>query len=100
MKSILSYAAPLALAMSVNVATPTAAYADNGATDALSFCRYINPILIEQFPDLKLSLGRCVSFFRSSDVASLCKLFKDFEALSSVGFENQGQCVATLTKLS
>ena len=99
MKTLLSYVAPAALAMSVNFGLAVPAQAANPNNSVHEFCTAINIILEEQFPDLIITFGRCASFFASNDVASMCKLLKDFELLEAVGFATQGECVASLRSL-
>jgi hypothetical protein len=98
-KSILSYVAPAALAMSINVGLPAPAQAAAPGNSVHEFCTAINVILEEQFPELVITFGRCVSFFNSNDEAGMCKLLKDFDALGELGFATQGECVSYLRSL-
>jgi hypothetical protein len=100
MKVMFSSATSLVLAMSLNVGLPAPAQASSINTDfVLEFCADITPVLQDEFPDMKFTFGRCVSYFNANDVAGLCKRLKDGEALEAAGFSNQGDCVSTLRQL-
>lgn len=87
MKKILAYAAPLAMAMSVNVALPAAASAaGGGASNTAEMCRLIAELE-------GMSVGTCVVYFEKLDAVGLCKLLKDWEMLEYYGYANQGQCI-------
>ena len=87
MKKILSYAAPLAMAMTISVGLPAPAQADNnGAKDTVAFCKAIAG-------GTDFSVGECVSYFRTEDPVQTCKLLKAFGILDALGV-NFGQCVS------
>lgn len=87
MKKFLAYAAPLAMALSVNVAMPTAAVAAAGGASATAeLCREIAEAE-------GVSVGSCVVYLQRLDAVGFCKLLKDVNALESFGYANQGQCI-------
>jgi len=92
MKKIFAYAAPLAMAMSVNLAVPTVASAnDSSAKDIAELCRtYV-------FENDTGRVGECMKLYRSNDVVSQCTLWAIIAKETGLDFlfpfKNQGQCV-------
>jgi len=94
MKKVIAYAGSLALALSVNVAAPSAAFAAKGGNSGIAdFCN--------SRPDEDpLSVGTCVNLLKSLvndgvlDAHSLCMIIKDQGNLSKDSpLRNLGQCM-------
>ena len=91
MKKILAAASSLALALSAMVAVPMPAQAASvdGATEwCQAYAGYSG-----------LTVGQCVSYFRSDDIAGLCRILDNFGYLPYYGFKNRGDCVSYLRTL-
>jgi len=92
MKKVIAGATSLALALSINLALPTAAAANNGAKDTVDFCKaFIDGTTLD------LERGGCISFYRTDDPVSICKAWKDYGVLELLGFNNQGDCIKALS---
>ena len=91
MKKILAAASSLALALSAMVAVPTPALAASvdGYTE---YCR-------ANAASFELTVGQCVSYFRSDDIAGLCRILDNLGYLQYFGWTNRGQCVSYLRTL-
>ncbi len=88
MKKILTYAAPLAMALSFSTALPTAASAE--ANPIPGFCK--QAVDNGGFD----SVGGCMSLINTKGAVQACKFLDDFIGLEVLGFKNHGQCVKAL----
>ena len=101
MKKYLAYAASLGLAMSVNLALPTAASAEQPGN--VQFCKLVvnklgGDVVLNGTPFHFDNVGDCVSLTRTKPPVQTCKAIGDvFDALGiPFPFKNFGQCVKAL----
>ncbi|MCB2086635.1 MAG: hypothetical protein KDE07_09305 [Sphingomonadaceae bacterium] len=87
MKKLIATTASLALACSINLAAPQAAFAS--AKDEVQLCR----VLVDA--QIFSSVGECVGGMRSNP-AKLCQQLDDYNVLQFFGWKNRGDCVSSI----